>query len=168
MTAAAVGNMLGDCGSRAAAAGTSDAFVREVEDLVRSRTSVLLVRDHGGDLDAVLLAIQRIGTAVLRTNVDMEWAKRVRMPLAGSADVPQASGRSIETTAIDGDIILTGLRYEHAPSMLAPDFARQEEPHDDHHIKRTRPPDLSGTRAGSRDGGRGNIPPGRSVVQRGL
>ena len=76
--------MLGEFGACAIAAGISDDFVREVAGLIKPGTSVLFVLDDGGDIDAILPAIQGMGGTVLRTNVDLERARRVQAALAGA------------------------------------------------------------------------------------
>jgi uncharacterized membrane protein len=86
MTSAAVGTVLGSFGGDTVAVGISRTFVREVERLIKPGTSVLFVLDDGGDMDAILLAIRGLGGTVLKTNVDVEEAKRIQATLAASPD----------------------------------------------------------------------------------
>jgi uncharacterized membrane protein len=85
MTAAAAGNLLGELGGRAVAAGISDASGREVEDLVEPGTSVLFVPDDGGDLDAILPAIRGMGGTVLKTRARAVDARSRLHPPGGAA-----------------------------------------------------------------------------------
>ena len=82
LTGAAVGALLARFGIDAAAVGISDAFVREVEDLIKPGTSVLFVLDEAGDMETILLAIRGLGGTVLKTNVDMERARLIQSTLA--------------------------------------------------------------------------------------
>jgi uncharacterized membrane protein len=86
LSSGAVTNLLGEFGGCAVATGISDVFIREVADLVRPGTSVLFVLDDGGDLDAILPSIRGMGGTVLKTNVDLERARRVQAALADSSD----------------------------------------------------------------------------------
>jgi uncharacterized membrane protein len=95
MTGPAVGAMLGEFGACAVAAGIRDDFVREVAGLIKPGTSVLLVLDDGGDIDAILPAIRGLGGTVLKTNVDLERAKLVQSTLADSADSRRPIGHSV-------------------------------------------------------------------------
>lgn len=100
MTGAAVTAVLSEFGVYKAATGISDEFVRELAGLIRPGTSILFLLDDGGDLDAILPEIRGMGGTVLKTNVDLERAKRVQAALAASADAtrplghPAPSGRS--------------------------------------------------------------------------
>ncbi len=95
MTGEAVGAMLSEFGACAVAAGLSDDFVRELAGLVRPGTSVLFVLDDGGDIDAILPAIRGMGGTLVKTNVDLERAKRVQASLADSADATRPIGHSV-------------------------------------------------------------------------
>lgn len=100
MTGAAVTAVLSEIGVYKAATGIGDDFVRELAGLIRPGTSILFLLDDGGDLDAILPEIRGMGGTVLKTNVDLERAKRVQAALAASADAtrplghPAPSGRS--------------------------------------------------------------------------
>jgi uncharacterized membrane protein len=95
MTGAAVTAVLGEFGARAVAAGISDDFVREVAGLIKPGASVLFVLDDGGDIDAILPAIRGMGGTLVRTNVDLERAKRVQASLADSSDPPRPIGHAV-------------------------------------------------------------------------
>jgi uncharacterized membrane protein len=70
-------------------------FVREVAGLIKPGTSVLFVLDDGGDIDAILPAIRGMGGTLVKTNVDLERAKRVQASLAVSSDTTQPIGHSV-------------------------------------------------------------------------
>jgi uncharacterized membrane protein len=86
LTGAAVGALLGGAGTTAVAteAGISDDFVREVERLMKPGTSALFILDDAGDMEVILHAIQGLGGAVLKTNVNPERAKLIQSTLAGA------------------------------------------------------------------------------------
>jgi uncharacterized membrane protein len=87
LTGAAVGTLLSSIGVTADTACISQAFVREVESLVKPGTSALFVLDEEGNMDAILRAIRGLGGRVLKTNVDLERAKLIQSTLAASAAV---------------------------------------------------------------------------------
>ena len=70
-------------------------FVRKVAGLIKPGTSVLFVLDDGGDIDAILPAIRGMGGTLVKTNVDLERAKRVKASLADSSDTTQPIGHSV-------------------------------------------------------------------------
>jgi uncharacterized membrane protein len=83
MTGAAIGALLGTSASTVAnAVGIEEAFIREVERLMKPGVSALLVLDEQGDLDATLCAIRGLGGTVLKTNVDLKRAKLVQSTLS--------------------------------------------------------------------------------------
>jgi uncharacterized membrane protein len=85
LTGATIGAALGSAGTAAAAhAGISDAFVREVEAMMKPGSSALFILDDPGDMDVVLYKIQGIGGTVLRTNVDRKRAKLIQETLAAA------------------------------------------------------------------------------------
>jgi uncharacterized membrane protein len=96
MTGAAITAMLSEFGVYRTAAGISDDFVRELAGLIKPGTSILFLLDDGGDLDAILPAIRGMGGTVLKTNVDLERAKRVQSTLADSADATRPLGHSAQ------------------------------------------------------------------------
>ena len=85
---AAVGALLGGIGTGIATArlGIDDEFVREVEAMMKPRTSALFVLDDEGDMDIILREIRGLGGTVLKTNVDVDRAKLIQSTLAGSRD----------------------------------------------------------------------------------
>jgi uncharacterized membrane protein len=85
ITGATIGAILGGAGTLAATrAGISDAFVRDVETMMKPGSSALFVLDEGGDMDVILHRIQGLGGTVLSTNVDLERAKLIQETLAGA------------------------------------------------------------------------------------
>lgn len=83
MTGAAIGALLGTAASTAAnAVGIEDAFIGNVERLMKPGMSALLVLDDQGDVDAILHAIGGLGGTVLKTNVDLERAKLIQTTLS--------------------------------------------------------------------------------------
>jgi uncharacterized membrane protein len=92
LTGAAVGALVGSAGTAAAAhAGISEAFVRDVESMMKPGTSALFVLDDVGDMDVILHKIQGLGGTVFKTNVDRE---RVRLIQSTLADTPPAERQS--------------------------------------------------------------------------
>jgi len=83
MTSAAVGALLGTGASTVAnAVGIEDAFIQDVERLMKPGTSAVLVLDDQGDLEAILHAICGLGGTVLKTNVDLDRAKLIQTTLS--------------------------------------------------------------------------------------
>jgi uncharacterized membrane protein len=83
MTGAAIGALLGTAASSVPnAVGMEDAFIRDVERLMKPGVSTLLVLDDQGDLDVILNAIRGLGGTVLKTNVDLERAKLIQTTLS--------------------------------------------------------------------------------------
>jgi uncharacterized membrane protein len=89
LTCPAISALLATVGATTCEAGISDAFVREVECLMKPGTSVLFVLDEVGNEDAILHALRGIGGTVLRTNVDLARAKLIQSTLAAPADATQ-------------------------------------------------------------------------------
>jgi uncharacterized membrane protein len=84
LAGAAVGALLGGAGSGiAATVGIGDAFLREVEGMMRPGTSVLFVLDDEGDMDVILHKLRGLGGTVLKTNVDVDRAKLIQATLTG-------------------------------------------------------------------------------------
>jgi uncharacterized membrane protein len=82
---AIIGAMVGGVGSTAAASvsvGIDEAFIKEVEQLMRPGTSAIFVLDDEGDMDVILHAIRGLGGTVLKTNVDLERARLIQSTLA--------------------------------------------------------------------------------------
>jgi uncharacterized membrane protein len=84
-TGAAVGALVRSTGGAAAEVGIDDAFVREVETLMKPGTSALFVLDQVGDMDAILQGIRGLGGTVLKTNVDVKRAKLIQSTLAATS-----------------------------------------------------------------------------------
>jgi uncharacterized membrane protein len=86
LTGATLGALLGSAGTAAAAhAGISEAFVRDVEAMMKPGTSALFVLDDAGDLEVILHKIRGLGGMVLKTNVDRERAKLIQLTLAAAS-----------------------------------------------------------------------------------
>ena len=83
LTGAAIGALLGTAASTVAnAVGIEDAFIQDVQRLMKAGTSALLVLDDQGDLEVILHAIRGLGGTVLKTNVDLERAKLIQKTLS--------------------------------------------------------------------------------------
>jgi uncharacterized membrane protein len=91
MTARAVGVMLTLVGV-APEGAIDDAFVRDVQRLMKPGTSALFALDEVRDMCAVLRGIEGLGGTVLKTNVDLERARRIQAVLAAPADSAGAAG----------------------------------------------------------------------------
>ena len=86
ITGATIGAVLGGAGTIAATrAGISDAFVRDVETIMKPCSSALFVLDEAGDMEVILHKIQGLGGTVLRTNVDMARTRLIQETLAMAA-----------------------------------------------------------------------------------
>jgi uncharacterized membrane protein len=86
VTGATIGALLGSAGTAALNhAGISEAFVRDVEAMMKPGTSALFVLDDVGDMDVILHKIQGLGGTVLKTNVDLERAKLIQSTLAAAS-----------------------------------------------------------------------------------
>jgi uncharacterized membrane protein len=88
LTGATIGALLGGAGSAASASsvGITDAFIREVEGLMKPGTSALFVLDNQGDMDVILHGIRGLGGTILKTNVDLERARLIQSTLAGRTE----------------------------------------------------------------------------------
>ena len=98
LTGAAVGALVS---RRAvlATVGIDESFVREVEALMKPRTSVLFVLDREGDMEMILHAIRGLGGTVLKTNVDLKWAKLIQSTLADVASRSNQSPDNLGTSS---------------------------------------------------------------------
>jgi uncharacterized membrane protein len=94
LTGAAVGAWAGRMSGAAADVGIDDAFIGEVEALMKPGTSTLFVLDRAGDMTAVLQGIRGLGGTVLKTNVDLERAKLIQNTLASAATEFQGENRT--------------------------------------------------------------------------
>src|SRR5262249_24998406 len=61
LTGATVGALLGSAGTAATHAGISEAFVRDVEAMMKPNTSALFVLDDAGDMEMILHKIRGLG-----------------------------------------------------------------------------------------------------------
>jgi uncharacterized membrane protein len=85
LTGATIGALLGSAGAAAAThAGISEAFVRDVEAMMKPNSSALFVLDDEGDMEVILHKIRGLGGTVLKTNVDVERAKLIQSTLAAA------------------------------------------------------------------------------------
>src|SRR5262245_43350160 len=64
--------------------GIDEAFIGEVEELLKPGTSALFVLDEEGDMDALLQGIRGLGGTVLKTTVDLERARLIQSTLAAA------------------------------------------------------------------------------------
>ena len=82
LTATAVGDLLGLAGrSVSNAVGIEDKFVREVEIMMKPGTSAVLMLDLVGDLEVALNGVSGMGGKILKTNVDVDRARRLQSTL---------------------------------------------------------------------------------------
>jgi uncharacterized membrane protein len=85
LTGATIGALLGSAGTAAAThAGISEAFVRDVEAMMKPNSSALFVLDDEGDMEVILHKIRGLAGTVLKTNVDVERAKLIGSTLAAA------------------------------------------------------------------------------------
>jgi uncharacterized membrane protein len=85
LTGATIGALLGSAGTAAASqAGIGQAFIREVEAMMKPGTSALFVLDDEEDMEMILLKIRGLGGTVLKTNVDLERARLIQSTLAAT------------------------------------------------------------------------------------
>jgi len=93
VTGAAIGALLGSAAATVAESlGIEDAFIRDVQRVMKPGTSALLVLDNEGDMQVILYAIRGLGGTVLKTNVELDRAKLIQATLsAGSAESLEAN-----------------------------------------------------------------------------
>ena len=84
LTGAAVGALASGFGGAAAEVGIDDAFICEVQSLIKPGTSALFVLDNAGDMEMILDKIRGLGGSVLKTNVDLDRAKLIQSTLAAA------------------------------------------------------------------------------------
>ena len=85
LTGATIGALLGGAGTAAAShVGISEAFIRDVEAMMKPGTSALFVLDDAAAMDVIRHKIQGLGGTVLKTNVDLERAKLIQSTLAAA------------------------------------------------------------------------------------
>ena len=85
LTGATIGALFGIADIAATHAGISEAFIREVEAMIKPGTSALFVLDYTVDMDVILHKIRGLGGTVLKTNVDLERAKLIQSTLAAAS-----------------------------------------------------------------------------------
>src|SRR5262249_9602869 len=90
---ATIGALLGGAGTAATHAGISEAFVRDVEAMMKPGTSALFVLDDVSDMEVILHKIRGLGGTVLKTNVDLERAKLIQSTLAAASPEETQPGR---------------------------------------------------------------------------
>jgi uncharacterized membrane protein len=89
LTGAAVGAVVRGTGGSPAEVGIDESFICEVQALIKPGTSALFVLDQEGDMEVILASIRGLGGTVVKTNVDLERAKRIQTTLAaGEPDRP--------------------------------------------------------------------------------
>jgi uncharacterized membrane protein len=93
LTGPAAGAWERAAGGAAAEAGIDDAFVGEVQALLKPGTSALFVLDREGDMPALLQGIRGLGGTVLKTNVDLQRAQLIQSTLAAAGETAQAEDR---------------------------------------------------------------------------
>jgi uncharacterized membrane protein len=84
LTSAAASAVVRSAGGAATQVGIDDAFVCEVQALMKPGTSALFVLDQEGDMEAILQGIRGLGGIVLKTNVDGARAKLIQSTLAAT------------------------------------------------------------------------------------
>jgi uncharacterized membrane protein len=83
LTGATIGALLGSAGTAAAThTGITEAFIRDVEAMMKPGTSALFVLDDEGNMEVILRKIRGLSGTVLKTNVDLERAKLIQSTLA--------------------------------------------------------------------------------------
>ena len=94
LTAAAVGALVRSTGRAAAEVGIDDAFVSEVQSLMKPGTSALFVLDQECDMEATLQGRRGLGGTVLKANVDVNRARLIQSTLAAAdAETFRPDGR---------------------------------------------------------------------------
>ena len=98
LTGAAVGALVS---RRAVLAkvGIDESFVSEVEALMKPGASVLFVLDCEANMELILHAIRGLGGTVLKTNVDLNWAKPIQSTLADVASRSNQLPNSLGTSS---------------------------------------------------------------------
>jgi uncharacterized membrane protein len=84
LTGAAIGALVRRTGGAAAEVGIDDAFISEVQSLMKPGTSALFVLDQEGYKDAILQGIRGLGGTVLKANVDVKRARVIQSTLAAT------------------------------------------------------------------------------------
>ncbi len=85
LAGAAIGALLGSAATAVAArTGISEAFIREVQEMMKPGTSALFILDDELDMEVILHQIRGLGGTVLKTNVDRERARLIQSALAAT------------------------------------------------------------------------------------
>jgi uncharacterized membrane protein len=83
LTLAAVRSVLRGAGDAASPpVGLEEDFLRDVERLMQPGTSVLFVLGRTTDAEALFAGIRGLGGTVMKTNVDLELARRIQSALS--------------------------------------------------------------------------------------
>jgi uncharacterized membrane protein len=86
LAGAVIGTLLGSAGTVVAGrTGISEAFILEVQEMMKPATSALFLLVDELDMEVVLHTIRGLGGTVLKTNVDLERAKLIQSALAATA-----------------------------------------------------------------------------------
>ena len=93
LTGATMGALFGGADFVATHAGISEAFIREVEAMIKPGTSALFILDEEVNMEVILHKIRGLGGTVLKTNVDLERAKLIQSTLAAAAPEQTQPGR---------------------------------------------------------------------------
>jgi uncharacterized membrane protein len=85
LAGATVGALLGSAATAVATrTGISEAFIREVQEMMKLGTSALFLLTDELDMEVVLHKIRGLGGTVLKTNVDLERARLIQSALAAA------------------------------------------------------------------------------------
>ena len=85
LAGATIGALLGSAVTAAATRiGISEAFIREVQEMMKPATSALFLLADELDMEVVLYNIRGLGGNVLKTNADLERANLIQSALAAT------------------------------------------------------------------------------------
>lgn len=88
LTSTAVGDLLGMANvPLSKAVGIDEQFVRDVQAMMKSGASAVLMLDVVGDLEPALNGLKGVGGTVLKTNVDAQRAKLLQATLRERSDL---------------------------------------------------------------------------------
>jgi uncharacterized membrane protein len=86
LAGATIGALFGSAATAVATrTGISEAFIREVQEMMKPGTSALFILDDEIDMEVILHQIQGLGGTVLKTNVDRQRAMLIQSALAATA-----------------------------------------------------------------------------------
>jgi uncharacterized membrane protein len=81
-----IGALFGSAATAVASrTGISEAFIGEVQEMMKPGTSALFLLDDELDMEVILHQIRGLGGTVLKTNVDLERARLIQSALAATA-----------------------------------------------------------------------------------